>query len=167
MNTLTNLIPTMESSMFPEHKLTPNEKVNPSRIKTGGRDFVKGQIPNPKGRPTNYELAIKKRTEVETIGRLMQLGVLYGVKSLVAGDVSLEFYQTNTAVEKRHIEPPQHPLHVFEREEEESKINPGSLTNLDMKAFGIKNEMAEEFEEFQRLIDDPLGYEESQVKDAE
>ena len=36
-----------------------------------------------------------------------------------------------------------------------------------MKAFGIKPEMTEEFEEFQRLIDDPLGYEDSQVKDVE
>lgn len=153
--------------MFPEHKLTPRESTHTSRIKTGGRNFVKGQIANPKGRPTNYELAIKKRTEVETIGRLMQLGVLYGVKSLIAGDVSLEFFQTNTSVPKENIEPPQHPLDVFDKEAEESKINPDSLTTRDMKAFGIKPEMAEEFEEFQRLIDDPLGYEESQVKDVE
>lgn len=153
--------------MFPEHKLTPRETTHTSRIKTGGRNFVKGQIANPKGRPTNYELAIKKRTEVETIGRLMQLGVLYGVKSLIAGDVSLEFFQTNTTVEKKYIDPPHHPDSVFDKEEEESKINPGTLTNPEMKAFGIKNEMAEEFEEFQRLIDDPLGYEDSQVKDVE
>lgn len=153
--------------MFPEHKLTPIEKKHTSRIKTGGRDFVKGQIANPKGRPTNYEMAIKKRTEVETIGRLMQLGVLYGVKSLVAGDVALEFFQTNTSVNKESIELPQHPDSVFEREQEESKITPDSLTTRDMKAFGITPEMTEEFEEFQRLIDDPLGYEDSQVKDVE
>jgi len=153
--------------MFPEHKLTTTEKLHKSRIKTGGRDFVKGQVPNPKGRPSNYEIAIKKRTEVETIGRLMQLGVLYGVKSLVAGDVSLEFYQTNATVKKEYIEPPYHPDTVYDNELENSKIDPGSLTNPEMKALDIKNEMTEEFEEFQKLIDDPLGYENSQVNEVE
>lgn len=162
-----NSIPTMERSMFPKEEISKHEREHPSRIKTGGRDFVKGQIANPRGRPSLYEQSIKKRTEVETIGRLMQLGVLYGVKSLSVGDVGIQFFETSANVPKQNIEPPSHPSTVFNKVEEESKIDPGSLTKQEMKAFGIKHEMAEEFDEFQRLIDDPLGYENSQIKDVE
>lgn len=151
--------------MFPEQEITRNEKYNKSRATA--TSFKKGEVRNPKGRPNAYETSIKKRTEIESIGRLMQLAVLYGVKRVAVGDLDIEFHPTSVGVLKDNIEPPLHPESIYQEEAEESKLVPDTLSQKEMKAFDLKTEMAEEFDEFQRLIDDPLGYEETQVEDVE
>jgi hypothetical protein len=155
----------MESSMFPEQEITRNEKSNKSRATV--TSFKKGEVANPKGRPNAYETSIKKRTEIEAIGRLMQLSVLYNVKSVSVGDLVITFHDTSVNVLKDNIEPPQHPDSIYQQEAEESKIKPDTLSQKEMKSFDLKTEMMEEFDEFQKLIDDPLGYEETQIKDVE
>ncbi|MFN9908752.1 MAG: hypothetical protein ACK56F_21935, partial [bacterium] len=89
------------------------------------------------------------------------------VKRVAVGDLDIEFHPTSVNVLKDNIEPPQHPESIYQEEAEQSKLVPDTLSQKEMKAFDLKTEMAEEFDEFQKLIDDPLGYEETQVNEVE